>query len=239
MGQRVTARMKVGTMHYEIDVDLDEALKVKAGKGDVAAAMITPHIFLDLKKGNRAAEKDLILAFGTKDPYEVGKKIMTSGEIQKTQEFRDAEKEQREKRVIDIILKNAVDQNGRPYTEDRIKRAISEAKAVIDNRPAEQQLNDIVSKIAMVIPIKIETKKIKLIIPARFTGQLYGVLKDFKQSEDWLANGDLQTVVAVPSGMQIDFFEKINAVAHGSIKSEEIKDAGSVSAKEEVKGKKK
>jgi ribosome maturation protein SDO1 len=222
MGQRVTARIKAKGKWYEIDVDLDEALKVKAGKSEAAAAMITPHIFLDLKKGNKAAEKDLIDGFGTKDAYEIGKKIMTSGEIQKTQEFRDAEKEQREKRVIDIILRNAVDQNGRPYTEERIKRAIQEAHAAIDNRPAEQQLNDIVAKIALVITIKIETKKIKLIIPARFSGQSYGILKDFKESEEWLANGDLQTIIAIPAGMQIDFFDKLNNIAHGAIRSEEI-----------------
>ena len=235
MVQRVTARMKVKGIHYEIDVDLDEALKVKAGKGDIMTALISPHVFLDLKKGNKAAEKDLMDAFGTKDAYEIAKKIITSGEVQKTQEFRDAEKDAREKRVIDLILKNAVDQHGRPHTEERIKKAIHQAKATIDNRPAEQQLNDIVQKIATVIPIKVETKKIRLIIPARFTGQVYGLLKEYKQSEDWLANGDLQVVINIPSGMQLDFYEKLNGITHGVVKSEEIKEA----VVEEPKGKKK
>ena len=81
---------------------------------------------------------------------------------------------------------------------------------------------ELVHKLKEIIPIKIETKKIKLTIPARFTGQVYGVLGEYKESEEWLPNGDLQVIVNVPSGMQIDFYEKLNGVTHGAVVSEEI-----------------
>lgn len=221
---KVTARTKIKNKHYEIQVDLDEALKVKDGKGNIMAALDTPTIFYDLKKGTIASKSDLLDAFQTQDIYEIAKKIISSGEIQKTQEFRDAEKERKIKQVIDLILRNAVDQTGRPYTEERLKTAISQIHFNFDNRPAEQQMPDLVSKLKEVIPIKIQTKKISLKIPARYTGQVYGILKDFKESEDWLSNGDLQVTLNIPPGMLIDFYEKLNSITHGAAISEEIKE---------------
>ena len=220
----VVARAKVKGKHFEIEVDLDEALKVKAGKGDITVALEFPRIFTDMQKGNVAKEADLMECFGTKDAYQIATKIIVSGEVQKTQDFRDAEKETRIKRVIDIILRNAVDQNGRPYTEARIKRALDEAHVSVDNRPAEQQLGDIIEKIQTILPIRIETKKIKLTIPAQYTGQVYGLLKDYKESEEWLANGSLQAILNIPAGMQLDFYDKLNGITHGAVQSEEIKE---------------
>ena len=219
---KVTARIKAKGKHYEIEVDLDEALKVKSGKGDIMAALEFPRIFMDMKKGTAAKESDLIDAFGTKEPYEVAKKIIVSGEVQKTQDFRDAEKEAKVKRVIDLLLRNAVDQNGRPYTEERIKRAITESHYNFDSRVPEQQLPDILAKLQTVIPIRIETKRIKLTIPAQYTGQAYGVLKDYKESEEWLANGSLKVILNIPSGMQLDFYDKLNDITHGAVQSEDL-----------------
>jgi ribosome maturation protein SDO1 len=218
----VMARMKVKGKTYEISVDLDEALKVKAGKGDVMAALQGSNIYVDLKKGNVAAGKDLTEAFGTTDVNEIAKKIMTSGEIQKNQEFRDAEREARVKQVVDMIIRNAVDQHGRPYTADRITRALDEVHYNIDKRPADQQLHDAIHAIKQILPIKIEVKRVKLTIPARFTGQVYGLFKEIKESEEWLGNGDLEVIANIPSGMQLDFYDKLNNVTHGAVRSEEM-----------------
>lgn len=220
---KVVARLKVKGKHYEIHVDLDEALKVKAGKGDIFAAIDSENVFYDLNKGNLASNADLTDAFGTNNIHEIAKKIITSGEVQKTQEFRDAERETRIKQVIQLILKNASDQHGKPYTEERIKRAIEEVHYHIDNKPAEQQLPLVIEKLKTVIPIKIETKKIKLTIPAQYTGQVYGLLKDFKESEEWLSNGSLEVVMNIPSGMQLDFYDKLNGITHGAVQSQDMK----------------
>src|SRR3989344_7204650 len=219
---QVTARIKVKGKHYEILVDLDEALKVKAGKGDIMSALKSTAVYADLKKGNKTPSADLIDAFGTQELYEIAKKIIASGEVQKTQESREAERENKMKQVINLILRNAVDQNGRPYTEERIKRAIEESHYSFDNRPAEQQMQLVVEKLKTIIPIRIETKKIKLTIPAQYTGQVYGLLKEYKEKEEWLANGSLQAIINIPAGMQLDFYDKLNNIIHGAVQSEEI-----------------
>lgn len=218
----VVARTKVKNKHYEISVDYDEAMNVKQGKGNIMKALNSPGIYYDTKKGDVASKADLMEAFGTSDTYAVATKIVMSGEVQKPQDVRDAEREARVKQVITLILRNAVDQHGRPYTEDRIKRAIQEVHYNFDNRPAEQQMPDLIEKLKTAIPIRVETKRVRLVIPARFTGQVYSILKDHKESEDWLANGDLQVIMNIPSGMQLDFYDKLNSITHGAVVSEEL-----------------
>ena len=120
---------------------------------------------------------------------------------------------------------NAVDQNGRPYTSERLKRAIQEINYNFDNKPAEQQIHPVLEKLKEVIPIKIETKKIKLTIPAQYTGQVYSILKDYKQSEEWQPNGSLIAIINIPAGIQIDFYEKLNSITHGAVQSEELESA--------------
>lgn len=219
----VTARIKAKGKHFEITVNLDEALKVKQGKGDIMAALVMPKVFADMKKGLAASNADLTDAFGTLDVYQIAQQIITKGEVQKTQEFRDTERENKVKQIMHLIIKNASDQNGRPYTEDRIKRAMEEAHCNIDNRPAEQQVTSIIESLKKVIPIKVEIRKVKLTIPAQYTSQVYGLLKDYKESEEWMNNGSLQAILNIPAGMTIDFYDKLNHITHGTVQSQDMK----------------
>lgn len=219
---KVTARIKIKGKQYEIHVDLDEALKIKNNTGNIVSALDSPHIYYDVNKGSVASHSDLKDAFGTTDVFEIAKIIITKGEVQKTQEYRDAEKEKRIKQVINLLIKNVVDQHGRPYTEERLKTAIEQTHFNFDNKPAEQQMYALLRELKEIIPIRMETKKIKLRIPARFTGQIYSILKDYKETEDWLPNGDLQATLNIPAGLLIDFYEKLNSITHGSAQTEEI-----------------
>ncbi len=218
----VTARHKFKGKNYELKVDLEEALKIKKGEGDITLAVESPGIYHDVDKGTTVSDADLTDAFKSTNLHEAAKIIIQKGEVQKTQEFRDSEQEEKRKQIMTLILKNASDQNGNPYTEERIMRALEEAHINIDKRPAEQQLKEVISKLKEIIPIRIETKKVKITIPAQFTGQAYGLIGDYKEKESWLDNGSLEVVLNIPSGMQIDFYEKLNDVTHGAVQSEEL-----------------
>lgn len=219
----VTARLKARGHTFEISVDVDQALLVKTGKGNVGAALNSNAIYYDVNKGELVPRAELESVFGTTDLYSIAEQIMKKGEIQKPQEYRDAEREAKIKQVITLILKNAVDQHGKPYTEERLRRAVEESHYSFDNKPVEQQMYALVEKLKTVIPIRLDTKRIKLRIPARFSGQVYGLFKDVKESEEWLSNGDLEVIVNLPAGMQVDFYDKLNGVTHGAVVSEELK----------------
>ncbi len=217
------ARITKAGKHFEIMVDLDEALKFKKGETSSIDAE-TDKIFTDSKKGQVASSSDLQEAFGTTDVQEIIEKIVKSGEVQTTQEHRDEAKDKKFKQVIDFLACNAVDpQTGNPHSPDRIKNALEQSRVNIKNMPIENQIKEIVEEISKVIPIKIETKKVKAIIPAIHTGKVYGIINQFKEKENWLDNGDLEVFVNVPAGIIMDFYDKLNSITQGSVLTEEIK----------------
>lgn len=217
------ARLKRAGKHFEIKVDLDDALKFKKGETDFLEVE-GDMIFTDAKKGDRASNQDLDLAFETTDINEIAKKIVKNGEVQTTQVHRDAEQEKKFRQVVDFLVTNSVDpKTGNPHTAERVKNALEQSHINIKNIPVENQIKDILDKISAVIPIKLDTKKVKVIIPAIHTGKAYGVITQYKENENWLPNGDLEVIVAVPSGIIIDFYEKLNNITHGSALTEEIK----------------
>ncbi|MEN7981957.1 MAG: ribosome assembly factor SBDS [Nanoarchaeota archaeon] len=218
------ARLKRAGKHFEIKVDLDDALRLRKGESDFLEVE-GDMIFTDAKKGERASTQDLELAFDTTDINEIAKKIVKNGEVQTTQAHRDSEQEKKFKQVVDFLATNAIDsKTGNPHTAERIKNALEQSHINIKNIPIENQIKDILDKISAVIPIKLDTKKVKVTIPAIHTGKAYGVITQYKESENWLPNGDIEVIVAVPSGIIIDFYEKLNNITHGSALTEEIKE---------------
>ncbi len=217
------ARIKKSGKNFEIIVDLDDALKFKKGETQSIEAEGNK-VFSDSKKGFVASNSDLEEAFGTTDINEIVEKIIKNGEILLTQEHRDEEKEKKFKQVIEFLSKNAVDpQTNNPHSPERIKNTLEQSQINIKNIPIENQIKDIVSEISKIIPIKLETKKIKITIPATYTGKVYGLVNQYKEEEKWLDDGSLEVVASVPAGMIMDFYDKLNSMTHGSALTEEIK----------------
>jgi ribosome maturation protein SDO1 len=218
---QTTARIKKAGKHFEVIVDMEKALSFRKG-GNSPDFLETDFIFTDAKKGMKASDSDLTEGFGTTELNEIAQRIVREGEILTTQDFRDEEREKKIKQVVDFLVRNATDQNGRPYTPERIKTALEEAKVNIKNVPVENQAKEIVDALSRILPIKIQTKKIKATIPAVHTGKVYGIISEYKENENWLPNGDLETVLEIPAGVLMDFYDKLNSATHGSVLTEEI-----------------
>ena len=218
------ARINKGKAHFEIIVNMDDALKVKSGESDYIV-IEGDTIFTNVKKGDRAGNSELETAFGTTDVTEIGKEICKSGDILVDQAHRSAEQEQKIKQVVDFLVTNAIDpQSGRPISPERIKSALNDAHVHIKNVPVENQIQDILAALSKVMPIKIETRKVKVTIPAIQTGKAYGVITQYKERENWLADGSLEAVLNIPAGVLIDFYDKLNSATHGSALTEEIRE---------------
>ena len=218
-----TARIKKGGKHYEVLVDLDEALKFRKGEGNINSAVLGDAVFHNLKSGERCSMDDLDAQFGSSVFEIVAEKIIKSGEVVRTEESMKKNQDLQYKQVVDFLVRNAVSPEGRPYTPDRIMKALKEARVNVKNKPVEMQVGEILDQLSKVLPVKIEMKKVKLIVPAIHTGKAYGIVKEFMIKEDWKNNGDLEVVVEVPAGLIMDFYDKINSATQGSVMSEEIK----------------
>ena len=216
------ARIKKGGLHFEVLVDLDEALKFKKGETDYLNVG-ADKVFEDIKRGDIASKNDLEIAFGTTDPLKIAKEIVKHGEIQMDQAHRDGDRDKKIKQVVDFLSKNAVDaRTGNPLTPERIKSALEQAHVDIKNTPVDSQIQEILDKLSVIIPIKIETKRIRITIPAIQTGKAYGLVAQYKEKETWKNDGNLEVIVKIPAGITLDFYDKLNSMTHGSALTEEI-----------------
>lgn len=221
---QTTARIKIKGKEFEIIVDLDEALKFRKGESDWLE-IGGDRVFTDVKKGNVPSTKDLEECFGTTDVSEIGKKIVRNGEVLTTQSYRDAEQEKKFRQVVDFISKNAINpQTGNPHTPDRIEKALEEAHVNVKNVPIENQIKEIIEHISKIIPIRVATKRVKITVPAIHTGKVYNLISQYKEEENWMNDGSLEVVVSVPSGMLMDFYDKLNSATHGSALTQEMKE---------------
>lgn len=221
-----TARLRVGSHIFETMVDLDEAMKLKKGEEVAISDVIRDTaIYKDLKKGLHAGSGELKNAFNTDVFEKVVEKIVKKGEIEETQEHRDSETEQKRKQVVDFLVRNAIDsRTNNPFTPDMIENALKQAGVKIENQPVERQISKITTELSKILPIKIETKKISVKIPAEHTGKVYGIIQEYKEKESWGNDGSLDVVLNIPVGLQNDFYDKLNNVTHGSAITQEIKE---------------
>lgn len=219
------ARMRVGSKNFEIAADLDMALKLRKGENvNIQNVMLAEGIFTNIKNGSKASSADLKAAFQTDDIFAAATKIVQKGDIELPKDYRDEQQEAKRKKIIDWFSRNAVDaKSGRPFTPDQIAKAIEQTKMNLANQTAEQLIPAVTEAIRRILPIKIETKKLAVTIPAVHTGKLYGLVNEYKEKEDWLSNGDLKVIVNIPIGLQSEFYDKLNAVTHGAALTEEVK----------------
>ncbi len=220
----VTARIKIKGKNYETVVDVDKALELKSGKEvPIEDILAVEGVFYDNKKGLHASENDLNEAFGTTDIREAAKKIIKQGEVLVPKEYRDKEREGKKKQIVDFLSKYSIDpRTNNPHTAERISSAIDESGINIDNKAIGEQLTKVMDKIKEILPIKLKTKKLKIRIPAQYTGRIYGILQNYKENEEWLSNGDLECVIELPIGLQDDFFEKLNSMTQGNSMTQEV-----------------
>jgi len=220
------ARLRVGSVIFETMVDMENAMKLKKGSQvDIGSVIRDNAIYTNLKKGMRAGKGEMENAFETSDFPTIVEKIVKRGEIELNQEFRDEAIENKKKQIIDFLSKNAVDvRTGRPITADLIESAIKQSGVKIENTPIEKQMKNVTETLKKVIPIKIETKKILIKIPAEYTGRVYSIVQEHKEKENWLPDGSLEVVLNIPVGLQSEFYDKLNSITHGSTVSQEIKE---------------
>ena len=213
------ARLKKFGKTFEISVDPDQALLYKKGQlTDLDGVLHADRIFLDTKKGLAASHADLEQVFKTTEVMKIANIILKEGEIQFTAEHRQQERDEKRKKLIYLIHKQALDaRTGFPIPPERIEAALEQAKVHLDeSKTAEEQLESIITKLRPILPIKIEQKRMSITIPVLYTGKAQSILRSIGvQKEDWKSDGSWEVTLEVPAGVLQEFIDKVNAVTHG------------------------
>lgn len=222
LDKAVIARLHLGEDHFEILVDPYAAEKIIDGKeSDVLSALAIDAVFKDSKKGTHASQESLQRNFGTDDVETVAKEIILKGEIQLTTEQRHEMQEQKRRRIVDVIVKNAMDPKTKaPHPRQRIELAMEEAGVHVDPfKPVDQQVKSVVEALRPILPISMEQVRISVKISSQYIGKAYGIARNFGvlEREDWQSDGSWIGVVRIPAGMQTDFYDKLNEVTKGDV----------------------
>ncbi len=216
----VIARLETHGEHFEILID-PSAVSIVRGddEADVLEYMPIDTIFKDSKKGEKASEEKMTEIFGTEVVSEIARTIIVKGNIQLTTEQRREMQEDKRKQVIDIIVRNAINPQTRtPHPPTRIENALNEANVHIDPfKSADAQVQDVLSAITALLPIRFEKVDIAVHISGEDCGKLYGTFQSFGMitKEEWQSDGSWIGVINIPAGLQNDLFDAINAKTKG------------------------
>src|SRR6056297_2106867 len=171
LDEAVTARLESHGERFEVLVDPDAALAIKRGEfdGDLEDVIAAEDVFENASRGDRPAETALEDVFGTTDPMEIIPEVIRKGEIQITAEQRREMQEQKHRQLINRITRNAVNpqMDDAPHPPERIESALEETDFKIDPmEPVENQVDDALEALRPVIPIRFDTVKVAVNLPA-------------------------------------------------------------------------
>jgi len=217
----VIARYEAKGHRFEVLVDPNLALKIKEGKQvNIDDVIAGDFIYKDARKGLKASPESMRSVFGTDDPRVVALEIIKHGELQLTAEQRRKILEEKKAQILSLIARNAVDPKTKlPIPLKRLELAMEQARVSIDPyKPAEQQVEHIVSQLAKVIPIKIAKAYVSIKIPSEYASKAYKQLQAFgvTKKTQWLEDGGLYMELEIPAGLQQELIDKVNSLTKGN-----------------------
>ncbi|MDE1865262.1 MAG: ribosome assembly factor SBDS [Candidatus Micrarchaeota archaeon] len=219
MSKTVIVKYHKDGNEFEILVDADMAYEYITGKrSDPLTVLEAEEVFKDARKGERVGEDKIKKAFGTTDIAKIADIILKHGDVPITTEQRNKLLDEKRKQIVEIIARNSIDpRTNAPNPPLRIENAMREGKVSIDPfKSASDQLDDVVKKINMIMPIKFTTVKMSVTIPPEYANKSFGVLKKYgMKTNQYLGDGSLSATLEFPAGMQTEFFDRINSATQG------------------------
>jgi len=224
----VIARLKKGEEHFEVLVDPYAAADLIDGKNvNIIQNLAIDAVFKDSKKGKHASEDSLQKKFGTSNIEEIARQIILKGDIQLTTEQRQKMQKNKRNRIIDTIVRNAMDPKTKaPHPRQRIELAMEEARVHVDPfKPVSEQVKTIIEVLRPIIPISMEHVNISVKIPSQYIGRAYGIVRNYGslERENWQSDGSWIGIVRIPAGMQTDFYDKLNEATKGNVSAKILK----------------
>jgi len=231
LDEAVTARLESHGQRFEVLVDPDAALAIDRGEfeGELEDVIAAEDVFEDASRGDRPPESSLEEVFGTTDPMEIIPDVIREGEIQITAEQRREMQEQKHRKLIQQIARNAVNpqMDDAPHPPERIESALEETDFRIDPmEPVETQIDDALDALRPVIPIRFDEVTVAVQVPAEHAGSAQAQIRQFGDldREEWQSDGSWIGVLTFPAGLQNDFYDLVNEHTSGEAETRIISD---------------
>ncbi|MDU9376819.1 hypothetical protein McpSp1_14520 [Methanocorpusculaceae archaeon Sp1] len=219
----VVARLETHGLKFEILVDPELADKMRHGDESIAIEDVVAalYVYENASHGDKSPEEDLQKAFKTTDFEQNAKQIILKGEIHLTTEQRRHLIEEKRRRVINFIARNAVNpQTGLPHPVTRLEIALEEVRVNFDPfKSVDELVKETVKALRPILPIRFEERKIAAKFPMDYAARAYGAVSGAAyvtmEKNEWQSDGSWICVVKIPAGMQEEFFSLANHAAKG------------------------
>jgi ribosome maturation protein SDO1 len=137
--------------------------------------------------------------------------------------------ERKHRDLVNRIARNAVNpqMDDAPHPPERIESALEQADFQVDPmEPVETQVDEALDALRPVIPIRFDTVKVAVQLPADYAGSGQAQVREFGdlEREEWQADGSWVGVLTFPAGMQNDFYDLVNEVSSGEAETQILKD---------------
>ena len=209
----VIARFEKFGKRFElfVDPDLVELWKSDNSAVELGKLLAIEDVFLDAKDGERPTAELLENVFGTLDVHKIATRILSEGEIQLTANQRKKMVDMKRKQIIQHIQYNAIDPRTKtPHPHTRIELALEQSKYSVDPfKRLELQVKEAIKLLKPLIPLSFETTRMAFRISGKHYGATSQLLREYKEKDEWLENGDWVCVIEIPSGMKADLISKV------------------------------
>lgn len=217
----IVAKLESHGERFEILLDPAAMDEIKKGKEvDLSEYLAVEDVFKEARKGTRPAEAKITEVFGTDDINVIAKRIIEKGEVQMTAEQRKELLESKRKQIIAYIAANAINpQTKLPHPPLRIELALEEGKFHVDPmRNFEKQIEDAMSILRPLLPIRFEKSRIAIKLHGEDYGRCYDDLLKYGlvEKEEWAADGSWIGLMEIPAGLITELTEKLRQKTKGT-----------------------
>tara|TARA_B100000945_G_scaffold304518_1_gene290089 strand:- start:489 stop:1175 length:687 start_codon:yes stop_codon:yes gene_type:complete len=209
----VIARFEKFGKKFELFVDPD---KVETWKSDnnsieINKLLAIEDVFHDARDGERPTAELLEKVFETLNIQKIAEKIISEGEIQLTATQRKKMVEMKRKQIIQHIQYNAIDPRTKtPHPLTRIELALEQSRYSVDPfKKIDIQIKEAIKLLKPLIPLSFENTRMAFRISGKHYGSVSQLLREYKEKDEWLPNGDWACIIEIPSGMKSDLISKV------------------------------
>jgi ribosome maturation protein SDO1 len=204
----VLARMERGGKRYEIlvDPDLVDDWRKNPENVELGELLAIEDVFHNARDGERPTSEAIESTFGSQDLMVIAQTILEKGSIQLTTNQRKAIVDTKRQAIIHHVSSNAVDPKTKlPHPRQRIELALEESRYAVDPfKSVDSQIKDVLEILRPLIPLSFETCRLAFRITGKSYGAVSQVLREYKQKEEWLSNGDWACIIEIPAAMKAD-----------------------------------
>ena len=204
----VLARMEKGGKRYEIMVDpeLVDDWRNDPESVELGDLLAIEDVFHNARDGERPTSDAIDSTFGSQDLMVITKTILEKGSIQLTTNQRKEIVDTKRQAIIHHVASNAVDPKTKlPHPHQRIELALDESRYAVDPfKSVDSQIKEVLDILRPLIPLSFETCRLAFRVTGKSYGSVSQLLREYKQKEEWLSNGDWACVVEIPAAMKAD-----------------------------------